>query len=309
MINAIDENRLRYLFEAARYGAVRAAADALGVNPSVVSRQIALLEQELDAALLDRHSRGVRPTEAGELLIEHYRRHAVDRDDTLARLRELQGLHRGHIDLVLGEGFVADLMGGALGEFWRRHPRLTISLELAGTSEVIRAIADDRCHIGLVYHPPQDPRIRSCAAIRQPICLIAHPDHPLAKLRRPVRLREIAKHALGIMHAGYGTRQLLTMAETSEKVGLSPKLTTTSISILRHFVRFDLGVTLLPAFSVAADLEDGSLVAIPVENALLASAEAHIITRLGRELPNAASQLLRFLIGRMKAFQSRPPPT
>ena len=85
MSNAIDENRLRYLFEAARYGAVRAAADALGVNPSVVSRQIALLERELDAALLDRHSRGVRPTEAGELLIEHYRRHAVDRDDTLAK--------------------------------------------------------------------------------------------------------------------------------------------------------------------------------------------------------------------------------
>jgi DNA-binding transcriptional LysR family regulator len=94
------------------------------------------------------------------------------------------------------------------------------------------------------------------------------------------------------------------MAETSEKTGLSPKLTTTSISILRHFVRSGLGVTLLPAFSVAADLEDGSLVAIPVDNVLLTAAEAHIITRLGRELPNAASQLLRFLIGRMKAFQA-----
>ncbi|GLR83689.1 LysR family transcriptional regulator [Bradyrhizobium iriomotense] len=302
MSDPIDENRLRYLFESARYGSVRTAADALGVNPSVVSRQIAQLEQDLDATLLERHSRGVRPTEAGQLLVEHYRRHAADRDDTLTKLREIQGLQRGHIDLVLGEGFVADLMGGSLGEFWRRHPRLTISLELAGTSEVIRAIADDRCHIGLVYHPPQDPRIRSCAAIRQPICLIARPDHPLARLRRPVKLREVAEYALGIMHAGYGTRQLLAMAETSEKIGLLPKLTTTSISILRHFVRSDLGVTLLPAFSVAADLEDGSLVAIPVENALLASAEAHVITRLGRELPNAASQLLRFLIGRMKAF-------
>jgi len=124
MSNAIDENRLRYLFEAARYGAVRAAADALGVNPSVVSRQIALLEQELDAALLDRHSRGVRPTEAGELLIEHYPRHTVDRDDTLARLRELQGLHRGHIDLVLGEGFVADLISTTRDRArWRRRDR------------------------------------------------------------------------------------------------------------------------------------------------------------------------------------------
>jgi hypothetical protein len=37
---------------------------------------------------------------------------------------------------------------------------------------------------------------------------------------------------------------------------------------------------------------------------LLPAPEAHIIMRLGRELPNAASQLLRFLIGRMKAFQA-----
>ncbi|MFZ8417686.1 LysR substrate-binding domain-containing protein, partial [Staphylococcus aureus] len=84
-------------------------------------------------------------------------------------------------------------------------------------------------------------------------------------------MRELADHALGVMQSGYGTRQLLMMAETSEKVGLSPRLTTSSINILRHFVRSDLGVTLLPAFSVAADLEDRSLVAIPVENALLAS--------------------------------------
>jgi DNA-binding transcriptional LysR family regulator len=304
MSDPIDENRLRYLFESVRYGSIRTAADALEVNPSVVSRQISQLEQDLDATLLERHSRGVRPTEAGQLLVEHYRRHAADRDDTLTKLREIQGLQRGHIDLVLGEGFVADLMGASLGEFWRKHPGLTISLELAGTNDVIRAIADDRCHIGLVYHPPQDPRIRSGAAIRQPICLIARAGHPLARLGRPIKLRDVAKYPLGTMYPGYGTRQLLAMAEMSEKVGLAPKLTTTSIDILRHFVRADLGVTLLPAFAVASDIADGSLVAISVDNPLLAAAEAHVITRSGRELPNAASQLLRYLISRMKAFSA-----
>ena len=41
MSNPLDENRLRYLFETIRLGSVRAAADLLVVNPSVVSRQIA----------------------------------------------------------------------------------------------------------------------------------------------------------------------------------------------------------------------------------------------------------------------------
>ena len=54
MNTALDDHRLRYLFEAIRLGSVRAAADHLDVNPSVVSRQIAQLERkraELETAI------------------------------------------------------------------------------------------------------------------------------------------------------------------------------------------------------------------------------------------------------------------
>jgi DNA-binding transcriptional LysR family regulator len=299
----LDDHRLRYLFEAVRLGSVRTAADALDVNPSVVSRQIAQLEKDLGITLIERLSRGVRATEAGELLVERFRKWEADREDTIAKLREIQGLQRGHVNIVLGEGFVSDLMAGPLDLFWRRHPRLTMSFELAGTNNVIQAVAEDKCHIGLVYNAGPDPRIRTAIAIRQPICLIARPDHPLARRGGPVRLYEIADQPLGLMYPSYGTRQIVAMVEASEKIGLLPKLTTSSISVLRHFVKADMGLTLLPAFSIAADLADGSLVALPVDNPLLASTDARVITRLGRELPNAAGQLLRFLMTQMRAFR------
>jgi DNA-binding transcriptional LysR family regulator len=94
------------------------------------------------------------------------------------------------------------------------------------------------------------------------------------------------------------------MAEASERIGLTPKLVTSSISVLRHFVKSGIGLTLLPAFSVAADLADGLLLALPVDNPLLASTKACVITRLGRELPDGAGQLLRFLSSRMRAFRT-----
>lgn len=119
-----------------------------------------------------------------------------------------------------------------------------------------------------------------------------------------LRLSEISDYALGLMHPGYGTRQIVAMAETSERIELSPKLVTSSINVLRHFVKSGLGLTMLPAFSVAADLADGSLLALPVDNPLLASTEARLITRLGRELPNAAGHLLRFLSSHMRAFRT-----
>jgi DNA-binding transcriptional LysR family regulator len=303
MTSLLDENRLRYLFEAIRLGSVRAAADLLGVNPSVVSRQIAQLEKDLGISLIERLSRGVRATEAGELLVQRFRQWSADREDTIGKLREIQGLQRGHIDIVMGEGFVSDLMSGPLNRFWQRHPRLTMSLELAGTNDVVRAVAEDRCHIGLVYNARTDPQIRTSVSTRQPICLIARPDHPLARTGTSVQLRDIAGHPLGLMYPSYGTRQIVAMAEASENIGLSPKLTTSSISVLRHFVKADMGVTLLPAFSITADIADGSLVAIPINHSLLMSTEAQVITRLGRELPNAVSQLLRFLAAQMRAFR------
>lgn len=307
MNTALDDHRLRYLFEAIRLGSVRAAADTLDVNASVVSRQIAQLERDLGITLIERLSRGVRATEAGDLLAQRFRQWSADREDTLAHLRELQGLQRGHIDIVLGEGFVSDLMSGPLTAFWRAHPRLTMSFDLAGTNEVVSAVSEDRCHIGLVYNAGPDPRIRTQVAIRQPIACILRPDHPLAKRGAPLRLRDLLEEPIGLMYPGYGTRQVVAMAEASEKIRLTPKLTTSSISVLRHFVKADMGLTLLPAFSLAADLAEGSLVALPIDNPLIEATEARVITRLGRELPDAAAALLRFLIAQMRAFREKKP--
>lgn len=303
MADLLNDLRLGYLFEAVRLGSIRAAADALAVNPSVVSRQIAQLEKAVGVPLIERLGRGIRATEAGQLLCERQRQWLADRADTIAKIRELQGLRRGHLELVLGEGFVSDLMSGPLLQFWQAHPQLTMACVLAGTSEVVAAVAEDRAHIGLVYNASPDPRLRVVASAAQPVRLIARPDHPLARIDRPLALADIAAYPVALMYAGYGTRQAVRLAEAAEGVVLAPQLTTGSIDMLRQFARNGLGVTLLPVFPVAADIAEGSLLALPIDNPLLRAAEAQLITRRGRELPGAAGQLLRFLAGRMQAFR------
>ena len=302
MADGMDDHRLHYLFAAVHHGSVRAAADALGVNSSVVSRQISLLEQGLDVVLLERHSRGVRATEAGALLVEHFHRRAADRNDTLAKLRDIQGLRRGHIDVAIGEGFVSDLMSGSLRSFWRQHPRLTMSLRVGVTNDIVRWVAEDQVHIGLVYNPPGHAGIRSCAASRQPISLIAKRDHPMIRKNSPVSLRDVKEQPLGLLHASYGVRQVIAVAEATEKVGLSPVFTTSSFAALGEFVKAGFGVTLLPPFSLATEIASGALAAIPVKSPVLMTPEAHVITRSGRELSNAAKSFLRHVTTQMRSF-------
>lgn len=304
MATPLEDHRLRYLFEAVRLGSVRAAAEHLHVNPSVASRQIALLEREVGVKLIERLGRGVRATEAGAFLSERYRHWMAEREDAVARLREFEGLQRGHVSIIIGGGFVSDLMSGPLKRFWERHPRLAMSIEFGGSDEIARGVAEDRFHLGVGYNVSPDPRVRFVAQARRPICLIARPDHPLARVGRPLAFAEIAELPVALLHVGSGARQRIAMAEAAEGVALHPRLTTSSIEVLRHFVHENMGVTLLPAFAVGAEIAAGSLVAVPMENALLASTEAHVATRLGRELPNAAIQLLRFLIRELLAFRT-----
>lgn len=302
-METIDDRRVRYLFEAVSSGSVRAAADKMDMNPSVVSRQIAQLEAELAITLVERHGRGVKPTDAGEMLIDYYRQHRSHQGDLITKLGELRGLARGHIDLVLGEGFVSDLMAEPLQTFWTRYPGLTITMNLAGTNDVLRKVSDDFAHIGLVYNPPVTSSIRSRAAVRQPMCAIVLPGHPLTKLERQPLLKHVMAYPLAIMHGSYGTRQVLELAEQMDRIRLAPKLTTDSITVLKRFVLGGLGVSVLPEFAVTQEIDAGELVALPIDHALLAGAEAHIVTRLGRQLPTAANQLLLQLISTMRAFK------
>jgi len=73
--------------------------------------------------------------------------------------------------------------------------------------------------------------------------------------------------------------------------------------VMKNFVRSGMGVTFLPAFVVAREVEDGQLCTIDIEHAVLASAEAQIITRLGRQLSPAPSVLLQHLMAWMRAFK------
>ena len=77
------------------------------------------------------------------------------------------------------------------------------------------------------------------------MCAIVPPGHPLIRAGRPPTLRQLSTLPVALMHASYGTRQVVDLAERMEKLRLSPKLTTDSISVVKHFVRAGFGISLL----------------------------------------------------------------
>ncbi|WP_144401065.1 LysR family transcriptional regulator [Novosphingobium sp. MBES04] len=291
----LDDRWITYLHETVQAGSVRAAADKLNINASAVSRQISMLERKLGVNLLERHNKGVRVTEAGELLLDYHRRRLADEEDTVGQIGDLRNLKRGRVSLAMGEGFVGVVSSGSLKRFTRDYPLISISMETTGTNEAVRLVLEDAVHLALVYSPPRDPRLRSHVSVNQAVSVIVSPDHPLARRGEPLHLADLVEYPLAQMQKAFGIRQVVQNVEQVEGIRLTTQLSSSSIAALKNYAEYCGGATLLPAFTAAQEIVEGRLVALPIQHQGL-SGHAHVVSRSGRELPSASKNFLRYLI-------------
>ncbi|TAA39618.1 LysR family transcriptional regulator [Pseudoxanthomonas winnipegensis] len=293
MDDLLEARRLRYFMAVLEHGSVRGAADHLDMDPSALSRAIAALENQCGTRLFQRHGRGVATTEAGQMLAAYARRQQHQKRQLLAHLESIEKIERGHVDIVAGEGFADWLMRHSLRDFMASHPQITIDLEIAGTDEIVRRIADERAQIGVLFQPPANDQLRSHLSMSQPIQALVLPDHPLTRLGRPLRLSDLQPYPGATLRRGFGMRQHIEAAEISEGVRLNTLLTTTSFHAIGHFVVAGLGYALStrPALAV----EGTELVALPMRNPILHQGLMHIVSKHGRMLSPAATEL----VGRM----------
>jgi DNA-binding transcriptional LysR family regulator len=300
-MSIVQDRRILYFVEATRLGSVRAAADALDVAPSAVSRHIAQLEHELSAALMERHRRGVRPTEAGERVLEYYRQRLAQQEVLLDALQALRGLQSGSVVLAVGEGFI-DGLAAPLSAFSAQYPKVDVQVTVCGSNEVIRQVAEDEAHLGCVFNPAADPKIRAHVRRKQPVRLIVNPAHPLARLEGAIMLAGLDQHRLALPGVSYGIRQILTLAEHQSGFTLTPTLTCNAIAMLKRYA-INGGVTLLPQFVVEEELAHGQLLALPLQHPVFSEPEVQLISRLGRQLSVGATRLLSMLLSDMVAFE------
>jgi DNA-binding transcriptional LysR family regulator len=302
------DTHLRYFYEAAKFGSMRAAADKLGVAASSISRQIAQLEAAMGLSLIEHGRRTIKLTEAGELAVSYYRERLDQQEAFEARLIDLKRMRTGRIELAIADDLFSGTMSAVLSRFITRYAGLSLIVRTAGGEELIRMVAEDEAHLGLVLHAHDDPRLRARVSIPAPLMAVMTPDHALAG-RHALRLADIAESRLCLTDSSLRVRQILRRAETDENVLLEPSLTTNSISLVKEMVLSGEFVSVLPHQVIRREIERGQLVSVAIENPILRSITISLVSRSGRQLPIAASRLLSALEAHLntwlEAFQDR----
>ncbi|RQV59922.1 LysR family transcriptional regulator [Burkholderia cenocepacia] len=280
----LNERRLHYFHEAMTAGSMRAAAERLNVEASVISRQIQLLEKELNVALIERRGRGVAPTDAGRLVLEACEERRVAENVLRLRLDELRGLKRGELSVVTGEGFVGELMTKVMHGFCSCYPGVRVHVETTGADDAVARVADDRAHVGLTLCPPAHPSVRVVSSRRQPLCLIAAAGHPLAQRRDAVSLSVASAYPIAVARSGTGLGTLTQQAEAADGVRLERAFTANSIEALMQYVTLGQGVTFLSTYAAERELSAGRVIARRTTNKVFESAGAQLFVRAGRLL-------------------------
>src|SRR5256714_10358520 len=117
----LDVRRMKVLKEVAAQGSFSAAAEALSFTQSAVSQQVAALERESGAKLVERRSRGVKLTPAGEALVAHADAIIARLEDAEQELAAIAGLRGGRLRVASVQSAGATPVPPALREVHRRH--------------------------------------------------------------------------------------------------------------------------------------------------------------------------------------------
>lgn len=244
-------------------GKIVKAANMLGLTGPAVTLQLQQIEEELGVILFERLPDGLRPTAAGEAVIDA----AETIDERLRILDDQIGAIAGGRSGTLKLGVVSTakyfaprLMAG----FSRKFPDVRLELKVGNREEIIRALGDHRFDIVLMGRPPRDLPVHSQIFGDHPLVIIAPADHALAD-RRDISKEEIAKEHFLIREAGSGTRISLEIffANVPSKLeNLGSEMA--SNETIKQAVMAGMGIAFISAHTVEMELDFHKLVILDV---------------------------------------------
>jgi DNA-binding transcriptional LysR family regulator len=251
-----DAARLRVFREVVRRGSLSAAAEALSFTQPAISRQIAALEREAGAQLLERTPRGIRLTEAGRVLLGHAEaildRMAIAR----SQVESVASLSGGRLRIGSFQTATATIVPRAIAAFAAAYPGVELSLLETVTPAAVARLRAGEIDVAVIAPGADvDTADFEIVDLLDDEIFVALPaGHPLAH-KPKLRLRDLRDETWIEAPGGPERRPLLSAALSS---GFEPRIRFGAEQWLskQGLVAAGVGVTLIPGLAIATVRED-----------------------------------------------------
>jgi DNA-binding transcriptional LysR family regulator len=280
--------RARYFLAAIETGSLRAAAARCGVSQPTIGQQIALLEEELDVVLLTRSRHGVRPTAAGQALIEPLGRLVAAEDAVRESAMETGAAYHGRVRIGGVSVTAETIIAPVVGRLRERHPGLRFTVREGASAAIEAAVLDGTLDFGVVTMPvsPAAPGLRRIPLVSAAVGAWVRTGHPLAG-RDHVHWRDLETWPIVTMRAGTVLWEMLHRHMADPDVVVQAM----SARTVKVMVGEGAGLGILARFETSADIAD--LVWLPLRDA----PPVHLCLTQRRDgLPSRSALIVRRLI-------------
>ena len=254
MIESASAERILLLATVAQYPTMTRAAESVGYSVSAVSQQIHKLEAEAGLPLLERHSRGIRLTDAGRAVVEHAEQMQGQLKSLQYSLEDIAGLRSGSLRMGTFPTAGSSLMPAAISRFRSEHPRIELSVSSFRNAPLIAMLNNRDISMSLLWEYPwtllDQPQMEFLHLMDDPTDLVVAHDHPFAS-RETAKVSELMGEPWVVRAERHPLIEAIIRA--ANRVGYYPKIAyeANDYQEAQAMVAVGVGVALIPRLALS----------------------------------------------------------
>ena len=297
-----DLNNLYFFARVVEFGSYTAAADALGMQTSKLSRRVGALEKELGVRLLNRTTRKLSLTDAGKTFHRHCTALIAEAEAAKDAISQTLTSPRGVVRVSCPTGLLQAGVADVFARYLAAYPQVRIALD--ATNRRVDVV-DEGIDVALrVRLPPLDDSDLAMRSLGLSEAILVASPVLVATHGQPQSLAEIGRMptlSMGTVGTEHSWRLVDAQSTPSELTHI-PALSTDDLYTLRRATIRGVGVACLPTLLVASDLSSGALVRL-LPSLTSRAGVIHAVFPSRRGMVPAVRALLDFL---SEGFASNP---
>ncbi|MGZ5919171.1 MAG: LysR family transcriptional regulator [Hyphomicrobium sp.] len=290
--------QLHYFLRILELKSFSKAAANLHIAQPALGLQIRKLEEELGVPLLNRHSRGVTPTEAGLILRDHAQTVLRQVERAKLALVDFAGPPRGKVAVGVTPTVNMMLAASLVSRCREEFPKVGLSLVEGMSETLMEWVENDRLDMAFSYNADV-ARGLVCEPLLAEDLLLIGAAKDERRLKKAMAFNDVAKLPLILPTTRHGLRQIVDEAADKRGIELNIVMEIDSVHASKELVERGLGYTVLPMGAVFHEIEEGRLTARGINTPQLARKMylAYSAKRPSSKGALAVRQIMRDVVG------------
>ena len=263
MSTPLDSRQVRAFCALARTGSFTQAARELHLTQSGISHSMKALEADIGCRLLDRLGKKVVLTQAGEQLLHHSKKILQEMKTARETLGHLGKWGKGRLRIGASTTACQHIIPPVLREFKESFPEHAITLEPGDTPELVASLLNQRIDLALTLEVEREAQLEFHPLFTDELYFIVAALHPWAKAGR-VERSEISRQNYILYNKRSITFRLIEEYFRREQMVLNTVIELGSMEATKELVKLGIGVSILAPWIAQKEIEEGSLVALPL---------------------------------------------